>query len=71
MNGLSISIIKETKDFITIKMPRRFASQAGLIAPKLTETEALHILREGMREYKIGVTKSLTSLKTLRNGHRV
>lgn len=69
---LNISIIKETKDYVTVRIPRLLAHRAGFISQELTEAEALRILREGMKEYRTSATKRLSSLRSLRgNGHRV
>ena len=66
------TIVKETKDYITIKIPRTLVRRAGFSSSFLTAAGALKILREGMKEYREGKTKKLTSLHSFRsNGHRV
>lgn len=72
MGMLQISIIKETKDYFLLKVPRPFMRQVNFDSMKLTETEALKILRGGMKEYRQKKTYPLQSLRSLRgNGHRV
>ncbi len=65
----TISILEKTKDFVVLKIPRRFLRDIDLENPALTEPEALRILRSGMAEYRAGKTKILGSLRNLRYGN--
>lgn len=65
-----ISILERTKDHIIVKISRRTLERFDLTQKdKLTEEEALKILRAGMLEYKKGGAKKLISLRELRYGN--
>ena len=66
---MSITVLKTTKDYIVVRVPRELAKSAGLFEQGLTESEALKILRSGMKEYRLGKTKRLNSLRDLRYGN--
>jgi len=66
---LQVSIIGTTKDYVTIRIPRTLMRGFAHDEEVLSESQALKILRSGMREYRLGKTKKLTSLKDLRNGN--
>lgn len=65
----SILVLEKIKNYIVIKIPRYFMDRINFGAPKLTKDKALKILKAGMKEYKQGKTKTLTSLKELRYGN--
>ncbi|HLC94880.1 MAG TPA: hypothetical protein VJH89_00180, partial [Patescibacteria group bacterium] len=60
-----VSIVHTTKNYVTFRVPRKFFHEKIV----LSESDALAILRSGMREYRLGKTKKLASLKDLRNGN--
>ena len=62
-----ISVLEKTKDYVVVKIPRRFLARLDRSADQLTESEALKILRSGMAEYRQGKTKTLLPLRKLRN----
>lgn len=64
----NIAILEKTKEYLVIKIPRRFFSEEVLDA-SLKEENALKILKAGMREYKEKKTKALNSLRDLRYGN--
>lgn len=67
-----ISIISTTKEYITVRIPRVLMGRVVGVHDRLTEAGALKILQAGMKEYRAGKTKPLTSLRSLRsNGHRI
>ena len=66
---MSISVLKTTKDYVVLKVPRELAKSAGLFEQELTESEALKILRSGIKEFRLGKTKKLNSLCDLRHGN--
>ena len=66
---MTISILERNKKYITVKIPRRMWGRFDFSEKKkLTENEALKILRAGMQEYEKGKNKKLTSLRELRYG---
>ena len=64
----NISILEKTRDYVVIKIPRRFLTRFDNSRTQLTEDEAARILKSGMAEYRKGKTKTLVSLRELRNG---
>ena len=65
----TISILEKNKDYIVIKVPRKLMGRMNFAVEKLTESQALKILRIGMEEYKTKKTKKLASLYDLRHGN--
>ena len=59
--------LRKTREFIPTAAQKKalIEAEANLKGKK----EALKILREGMREYKIGKTKTLRTLRDLRYGN--
>jgi len=65
----SISVLERKKEYIVLKVPRKLlAGMSFVFEPKreLTETQALKILRAGMSEYRAGKTRTLSSLRDIR-----
>ncbi|MBI4119078.1 MAG: hypothetical protein HY452_02340 [Parcubacteria group bacterium] len=66
---MNISILETKKDYVVLKVPRRLMEKSNFqYYSTLNESDALRILRAGMREYKQGRTKVLKSLRSLRHG---
>jgi hypothetical protein len=65
----SISILEKTKEYVVLKVPRRFMDQVRFSQSGLTEEEALGILQAGMAEYRERKTKTLISLRALSHGN--
>lgn len=65
----SVAILERTKEYIVVKIPRRMLEENTIDKKVLTEVEALSILRAGMREYREGKAKRLSSLRELRYGN--
>ena len=64
----AIAVVKETKNYVVLKVPRSMMRRVGLGMKYLSEEAALKILRQGMREYGTAKTKTLKSLRDLRYG---
>lgn len=62
----TVSVIEQTKNYITLRIPRSIMRRAGVSIEKLSEKAALKILLQGMSEYRAGKTKTLRSLRDLR-----
>ena len=60
---MDITVLRATKDYVVVKVPRELAKSAGLFEQELTESDALKILRSGVKEYRLGKTKKLNSLR--------
>ena len=67
---MNISIIEKTKKYVVVKIPRKIWEKKGLEkeSNRLTENEALVILKRGMAEFKSRKTKTLNSLRDFRYG---
>ena len=64
----NLAVLEKTKEYLVIKVPRRLVRGIEFPEQQLTEAVAVKILRSGMREYRQGKTKALTSLRDLRHG---
>ncbi len=68
MNG--VSILEKTKDYVTLRFPRRIADFLDLEKfakkPVKTEDEILRKLEAGMAEYHAGKTRKFKSFRDLR-----
>lgn len=64
----NIAVLEKTKEYLVIKIPRRFFDEEALDVP-LTEERAFTILKAGVREHKEKKTKILNSLRDLRYGN--
>ncbi|MDO8584687.1 MAG: hypothetical protein Q7R85_01020 [bacterium] len=62
---ISISILKESKDYVVVKMPRKMADDLGF-KRHLTEDDILRISKEAVRLARKGVLPTLRSLRDLR-----
>jgi len=65
---MNITVLKTTKDYIVVKVPRELTKSAGFLEQEFTESDALKILRSGMKEHRLGKTKKINSLRDLRHG---
>lgn len=65
---MNISVLETKKDYVVLKIPRRLIEKSEFEYSSFNESDALRILRAGMREYKQGKTKLLKSLRSLRYG---
>ena len=60
----TITVLSKTKKYTLIKVPNNMVGSI-IARPKLTEKEALRIMRAGMKEYRQGKTKILKSFQDL------